>query len=140
MFIKSEVLKIFAILYRYNIVADPLSYFNAKNMERILPVLDYVDTHYAEPVSLNQMCKLLNVDKAHFCRIFKKAVNTSFVQYLNFVRVLKAEKLLLSTDKSIAQISEETGFSSPAYFAKTFKLNMSCSPSYYKNIKLTKNN
>lgn len=135
-FIKAEVLKIFAYLYRYNIIPDPMNHFDAKNINRILPVLDFVDIHYAESVSLSRMSTLLNVDKAHFCRIFKKAINTSFVQYLNFVRVIKAEKLLLSTDKNILEIAEETGFSSPAYFAEVFKLNMGCSPSYYKKIKL----
>lgn len=140
MFIKAEVLKIFAYLYRFDVLTDPLSHFNTKEISRIIPVLDFVDTHYAESVSLQQMSTLLNIDKAHFCRIFKKAMNTSFIQYLNFVRIIKAEKLLLHTDKSISEIAEETGFSSPAYFAETFKRTMSCSPSAYKNIKFTENN
>lgn len=134
-FIKSEVLKIFAILQRFGAVEDISNYFDVNYTKRILPVLEYVDIHYTDNITLEQMSNLLNVDKAHFCRIFKKAVNASFVQYLNFVRVLKAEKLLLKTDKPIAQIAEETGFSSPAYFAEVFKANMSASPSYYKNIK-----
>lgn len=133
LFIQSSVYKIFALLYRNDILKDPRSC--AGNIERLRPVLSYIDDHYAEPISLDAVSDLLNVNKSHFCRLFKKAANTTFLQYLNFIRVCKAEKLLLTTDKTISEIAEETGFSSPSYFAEVFKQNMSCPPSLYKRIK-----
>lgn len=136
MFIKASVMKIFAILYRNDVLKDIYSNCNEKSLKRILPVIEYINVHYKEHLSLEDMSRLINVDKAHFCRLFKKAVNTTFVQYLNFVRICKAEKLLLSSDKQIYEIAMETGFSSLAYFTETFRTMQGCTPSQYKRIKL----
>lgn len=137
LFIKSAVLNIFAILYRNNIIKNPQEYFNTKYIKRIIPALNYINENYSEDISLTYISKLLNVDKSHFCRIFKQAVNTSFIQYVNSVRIYNAAKLLRSTDKTISEISTDTGFSSPSYFTKEFKLYMGCSPNHYKKIKLS---
>ena len=102
---------------------------------KIMPVLEYIDKHYSEALTLPELSKILNINEYYFCRLFKKMVNTSFVQYLNFVRVCKAEKMLLSTDKSISEISYETGFSSVSYFNRTFKKYKLSTPGNYRKIK-----
>lgn len=136
-FIKAEVYKIFAIFDRYDIIKDPARSFSATSAKRILPALEYIDKHFAEHISLDDVSKVANVDKSHFCRIFKKAVNTSFVEYTNFVRVCKAEKLLLSTEKNISEIADMTGFSSVSYFTRLFKYYKNCTPSQYKKYKMS---
>jgi AraC-like DNA-binding protein len=126
---------VFAVLYREGILKSAAEVFSEKGVERLLPVLDYVDTHFKDDIKLEDACRILNVNKAHFCRLFKKTVGMSFVTYLNFVKVTKAEKMLMTTDKSISEIAEETGFSSAAYFAEIFKIHMHRSPGKYKKIK-----
>lgn len=135
MFIRAEMFKVFAVLYREGILKSAAEVFSEKGVERLLPVLDYVDTHFKDDIKLEDACRILNVNKAHFCRLFKKTVGMSFVTYLNFVKVTKAEKMLMTTDKSISEIAEETGFSSAAYFAEIFKIHMHRSPGKYKKIK-----
>lgn len=138
LFIKSAMINVFAILYRYGILAEPIAFFNEKKLNKILPAIQYIEAHYNENITLDGVSSILNVDKSHFCRMFKKATGTSYIQYLNFVRIQNAENLLLTSDKNIADIAQETGFSSPSYFAETFKAVMNCSPSQYKKIKLEK--
>ena len=134
-FIISDVYKIFAVLYRYDIIKNTESFRFTKEIEKIQPVISYINEHYHEKLTLEQMSDLVNFDKSHFCRVFKKCVNTSLVDYINYIRVCKAEKLIVSTNKSIAEIAEETGFSSVAYFTKTFKAIKSCTPTQYKKFK-----
>lgn len=135
-FIKSAVLNIHGILYRNDIIKNPQSILNQKYIKKILPAISYINENYADDISLTHISQLLNFDKSHFCRIFKKALNLSFVQYLNLVRINKAAKLILTTNKTITEISSETGFSSPAYFIKNFKIYFGCTPNFYKKAKL----
>jgi len=134
-FIKADIHKIIAILFREKIIKSPYSFFKTENVSKIAPVLEYIDTHFSEEIALSDLASLLNVNESYLCRMFKKSVNTSIVQYLNFVRVCKAEKMLLSTDKGISEIAFETGFSSVSYFNRIFKKHKFITPSMYKRIK-----
>ncbi len=134
-FIKADIHKLIAILYRSRIIKSPYSFFKSENVSKIAPVLEYIDKHYSEEIKLSELAGLLNVNESYLCRMFKRIVNTSIVQYLNFVRVCKAERLLISTDKSISEISYESGFSSVSYFNRTFKKHKFTTPSTYKKIK-----
>lgn len=134
-FIIAEIYKIIAILYRYDVIKNPERFFSTDGINKLMPVLEYVHSRYNESISLDEMSGLININKSHFCRLFKKNVNTSFVDYLNFVRISKAENLLLSTEKSISEISELVGFKSGAYFTKIFKRLKSCTPMEYRKYK-----
>ncbi len=138
-FLIAEIYKIIAYLYRYDIIKNPESFFSPEGINKIMPVLEYIHNHYKENISLDDMSSLVNVNKSHFCRLFKKAVNTSLVDYINFVRISKAESLLLSTEHSISEISELAGFSSGAYFTKMFKRIKSLTPMQYRKYKRQSN-
>ena len=89
------------------------------------PVLSYIDEHYNEKITLEQMSELVNFDKSHFCRVFKRCVNASLVDYINYIRISKAEKLLLSTNKSISEIAEEISKTGITQLFKLFFLSFS---------------
>lgn len=133
-FVKAYVYKILALLYRNEIIKDPENVFSMRSISKILPALEYIDNHYFEEITLNDLCNLLNINEFYFCRLFKQATNTSFIQYLNFVRVCKAERMLISGNKSISEIAYDTGFSSVSYFNRTFKKYKFCAPSLFKKI------
>lgn len=135
-YMMSYLQSIIARLHRSNILMDANTVFDNKSIEKIYPALEYIDKNYNENVSLDELSALLNLNQYYFCRLFKKATNTTFVEYLNFVRVCKAEKLILKSDKSISEISYEVGFASLSYFNRTFKKYKSCSPTEYKKIGL----
>ena len=91
-----------------------------------------VNKNYSENVSLEEASSLLGFDTSYFCRIFKSATGATFTEYLNFVRICKAEKLLSQTKKSILEISEAVGFSSLSYFNRVFKRIRNSSPGNYR--------
>lgn len=133
-FIKAYVYKILALLYRNGIIKDPENVFSMRTISKVLPALEYIESHYQDEITLADLCSLLNINEFYFCRLFKQATNTTFIQYLNFVRVCKAERLLISGDKSISEISYEVGFSSVSYFNRIFKKYKFCTPSLFKKI------
>lgn len=128
------VCKLVAILYRYEILDDPTTLYSSKSIERLSPVLNYVEKYYASPITIAEMSNLINVERSYFCRLFKKTVNISFMEYLYSVRFAHAENLLLHSDKNITEIAYQVGFSSPAYFTKIFRKRKGYSPTFYKNL------
>jgi len=139
-YIKSNIYRIMGFLYREGILSDTQKLYNAKEMQKILPALTYINENYYDDVTLAQMSTRLNFDPSYFCRIFKVALGTTFTEYLNFVRICKAEKLLSETEDSIIEISEKVGFSSVSYFNRIFKRFLNCTPKYYRATKYKTNN
>ena len=133
-FIKSELLKIHAILYREGILQFPNETIE-KSFRKLAPILNYIEDHYNEPITLETITKMFNIEKTYFCKFFKTNMNATFTQYLNTVRINKAKTLMLSANKSITEIAAETGFSSSSYFAEIFKRNVHCTPNQYQKIK-----
>ena len=72
-------------------------------------------------LSVAAAAKIACMSYYHFCRLFKKVIGKTFVEYQNFIRIRRAEKLLITTDRTITNIAFETGFGSVAYFNRVFK-------------------
>ena len=132
---RSYIFRILGILYRENILSNSEETFKSSSVQKILPAIIYINKNFAADISLDVISDMLNFDRSYFCRIFKSATGATFTEYLNFVRVCKAEKKLSSTTTSILSIAYEVGFSSLSYFNKVFKKYKGCSPSAYRNAK-----
>lgn len=133
-YITSNMYMILSLLYKKNLFGDTEKLLNnKKEIERLLPVLEYIDSHYHESISIDDLSSILNLNAYYFCRFFKKVMGNTAINYINFVRTYYAKKLLF-TDKTILDISMETGFSSVSYFSKIFKKHFQYSPSDYKKI------
>ena len=135
LYIKSYVYYIMGYLYRNDILSNGESFYKTKEVQKILPVLSYINDRHSEDITLDEASALLGFDPGYFCRIFKIATGATFTEYLNFVRVCKSEKYLKSGEMSILEISEAVGFSSVSYYNRIFKKYHSCAPSVYRNTK-----
>lgn len=133
-FIKSNIYRILGILYREGVLSDAERLYSTREIQKILPILSYVNANYAENITLEQVSDRLGFDQSYFCRIFKTATGATFTEYLNFVRICKAENMLVKTHDSILEISEAVGFSSVSYFNRIFKRYRNCSPRFYRTV------
>ena len=133
MFIKSGIYRILGHLYREEILSDGEEMYKRKEVQKILPALAYINENYASEVDLDTVSAHLGFDPSYFCRIFKTATGATFTEYLNFVRICKAEKLLTGTQDSILEISSAVGISSVSYFNRIFRKYHSCSPRAYRS-------
>ncbi len=126
------VLQILALLIRHFSVKKtevPLTQVDTLTRERLMKVIDWVDVHFAEPISTQDAAKLLGLGVEYFCRFFKKNMNATFLQYVNEVRVTRAYQDLASCDLSVAEIAEKNGLYNQKLFNRSFKAIYGCTPS-----------
>lgn len=98
----------------------------------ILKVIDYIHENYGQKQTLDEIAKTFFVSKTTLIYNFKKYTNCSIIDFLLNVRLTKAKQLLLSTKKSVGEISELCGFSSSNYFGLIFKRKENLSPVNYR--------
>lgn len=129
--INYHIKKLMLLLVR-NDTKNLLNYTEENDLTRLKPVLDYIDHHLQNKISVEDASSLLNLSYHYFIKYFKKVMGLSFVDYINFKRIKKAELLLLTSDLSITEISYEIGISNMAQFYKLFKRLNDCSPKEFK--------
>ncbi|WP_248928678.1 AraC family transcriptional regulator [Paenibacillus hamazuiensis] len=99
---------------------------------RLQPALDFIEQHLAEKIHIDDVSSMLNLSYHYFIKYFKKVMGMSFVDYVNYKRIKKAERLLLTRDVSIAEVGESVGIPNMAQFYKMFKRCNQCSPKEFK--------
>lgn len=104
----------------------------------VLKVLDFLNAHYEENITLDNLAERFFVSKATLIYNFKKYTHRSPIDFLLTVRITKAKQLLVSTKQSVNAISEACGFSSPNYFGLIFKKKEGISPLTYRKNQLAK--
>ena len=81
----------------------------------------YIDAHLNEPLTLSAVSQSVYISRAYLSQMFKEQVGLSFTEYVNARRLVKARRLLLTTDLKIDEIAEACGFFSSTYFSTVFK-------------------
>ena len=117
------------VLQRFSIHLTPEKKgLPAASVENIHQILTYINEHYCEQISLQQMADLLGFTKTYFCHYFKNYMGVSFLNYLNEVRISHAYQDLISTDDAIGDIIERNGITNQKVFNRTFKEIYGCTP------------
>ncbi len=106
----------------------------AENPE-IMSAIHYINTHYKESLNLDQVIQHIHMSKYHFCRLFKKAVGATFVEYLNGIRMAKVQQLLTETDLSLTEIAAQTGYASGVHMTRVFRSFYQMTPSEFRKQK-----
>ncbi len=97
-----------------------------------LIVLDYIEKHLAEDITLEDLSEIAHFEKAYLITKFKEIWGLSPMKYVNALRIERAKQLLSTTEKSITDIAYETGFGSIHYFTRYFKDSTGITPSEYR--------
>lgn len=134
--IKNHIGSIFLWILRYwhRSGEHPENYRQADRQlyEMLNPVFHYLSVNYEKPVRASEMAELCNLSPSYFSRSFNRLMGMSFNEYLNYIRVSEAEKLLISTPLSITEIAVTVGFSTSSYFIKIFKVYKNLSPKQFR--------
>jgi AraC-like DNA-binding protein/quercetin dioxygenase-like cupin family protein len=99
----------------------------------------FIQDHYMEKISLEEIAAAGNVGKTLCTKLFKKYVTKTPVEYLIYYRIQKSIELLTKTDLTTTEISYATGFSSASHYTKTFHEMVGCTPSKFRNDNTNKN-
>ena len=104
--------------------------------DRIKPVLEYIEAHYSQGMSLEDLAAVAGMNPKYFCRVFRSLTHHSPVDYLNFYRIEQAAHFLDSTDLSVTEVGNRCGFWESSYFTKVFRKYKGVTPvQYRKNLK-----
>ena len=97
------------------------------------PVLEYVRRHYAEPLRIADLAKLVNLSPSQFQRRFKRVFGITPAQHLCNVRVRSACHLLMQTHRTIASIALDVGFYDHSHLVRSFRKTLSTTPAAYRS-------
>lgn len=104
-----------------------------KVSDKIKNVLDYIELHYFETITVSQLAKLCYFSDYHFMRFFKKHMNMTCVEYINNLRLEKAVELFEKGNSSIMEVSLSVGFHNLSYFHRAFKKKYHMTPLSFIN-------
>ena len=96
--------------------------------DKLKNVLDYIELHYAENISVSDLAKLCYFSDYHFMRFFKKHMNMTCVEYINNLRLEKAVELFEQGNTEILNVSLSVGFHNLSYFYRAFKKKYRMTP------------
>lgn len=133
-------LELFSILYDLSIsrnhkLLSSSSYVNKyddSTCERIKKVTDYIHENYHGSLKIKDVSDLINMSESTFSHFFKKRTHRSFSDFVHDIRVGNATRLLIGSEKSIAEIGYECGFNNLSNFNRVFKKKKGCTPSDFK--------
>lgn len=93
----------------------------------------YMETHYRKDLNLAYLSNLISMNTNYFSTLFKKKTGMSFVQYLQMIRIRRAQELLRDPALKIYEVAADSGFQDEKYFFKIFKKITGLTPNEFKN-------
>ena len=104
----------------------------SKKYRALQRVTTYIDEHYIDGLSLDDVANATGISRYYVSHLFKELMNTTFVGYVNDLRLNRAAMLLLTTDSAIIEIAALSGFNNLSNFNRAFKLHFGKTPSAYR--------
>ncbi|MDC7220098.1 MAG: AraC family transcriptional regulator [Spirochaetales bacterium] len=118
----------------YHLVVDwsdpvELSESARRHMTRMQGLLNYLEENYAFPLSVRDGAEIMGQHRDYFCRFFKKNTGSTFMEYLNLIRLTHIHRDLVSTENRVSEILERHGFTNYKVFSRLFKEHYGMTPS-----------
>ena len=114
----------------------PFSVFNPEknhNDSEILDIQEWIEINFAENINLEELAEKMSLSLRQFNRRFKSATGETGIKYLQQIRVEKAKRELIATQKTFDAISLNAGYENSSFFRRIFKSNTGISPAQYRN-------
>lgn len=128
--IKSHLYAVFSLILRN--AKTELNQNPTYRSDRLKTVIQYIQNNYEKQIRISDLSQMVNMSEGYFCRYFKKVAAKTPIEYLNYVRVVKACDLLKNSEKKILDIAMEVGFNNFSYFINRFKKYMNMTPADFR--------
>ncbi len=103
-------------------------------IDLIKSVLEYIELHYASPISLDDLANVAGMNPKYFCRFFRSITYQTPMSYVNMYRIEKAAQMLHSTRLPVTDICMECGFNDSSNFIKVFRKYKGMTPLQYQRV------
>lgn len=136
------VLSFFSLLYelatsnRYTLVSSRYATHDTimtTKSRRITKVCQYIEEHYIDSVSLSDVAQIVGMSDSAFSHFFKTKTGTTFIDYLNNLRIAKACQLLSETNQTVSEVCFNSGFNNISNFLRMFKKRKQYTPNEYRD-------
>lgn len=124
------------LLLRYQDITTVQNEISDPTAAAISQAAEYISSHLMNNITLEDAANVANLSSTYFSKKFKELTGVGFKEYMNHQRIKQASTLLLQTNHSITEISEECGFHNSNYFGDLFKQMRGVSPSTYRKMKI----
>lgn len=128
---QARLFAVTALLVKY--FSQPLAVEETRlrrsDMTRLEPLLEYIQLHHGEELPLDDAVDFMGLNKEYFCRLFKKNMGVSYLQYVYQIRATAVCRELETTEDPIGEIAERHGFRDPKMLNQYFKEIYGCTPS-----------
>ncbi len=125
------------MIARYALHSDEKAAYSqsVNRLEKLEPALRLIHQSYDQPISTRRLAELVHLSEGYFCQIFKEATGKSAMDYLNELRVDRAEEHLKNTNATVGEIAYCCGFTDTNYFSRTFKKIKGVTPGSLRDTK-----
>ena len=100
--------------------------------QRFRRVLDYMEHHFADDISLQTLAREAGISLFHFTRLFKAKTGITPHRHIVQLRMRQAQTLLRHTDLSVAEVALQSGYAHPGHFAAAFKRSAGTLPKQFR--------
>ena len=107
-----------------------------ENIKQILPAINYINEHFSSKIMVNTLANLCFMSESGFYQAFKKATNSSPIEYKNQIKLSHAIRLI-SSGETLEIVCEKLSFASPAFLRRLIKKHFNKSPKELKNTHLS---
>ena len=131
--INSLIAQLFVLIYRNDAHRFPMAVINPLT-NTIFEIQKYIESHFTEGISLEDLSRQFYVNMYHLSRSFKAVTGFGFRDYVILQRLSQAKDLLLHTSDSVTKICMDSGFSNVNHFIRIFKKHEGVTPYKYRKL------
>lgn len=117
------------------IILEALSLVETNDISHIYvnSAMQYIKTHYNEPLSLENVANAINLSAPYLSALFSKVLGTTFINYIQSIRIEAAKELLRSTTLKVYEVAYQIGYDDEKYFSQVFRKAEGISPSQFRS-------
>lgn len=134
---KSDTLNLLAFILRFKKETSPKELTNTDLT--INKITKYISSNFSEDITLSTLSQTFNISESHLSRKFKEISGIGISEYITYVRITYAQKLLKEKKLPMTQIALKCGFNDSNYFSTVFKRIKGITPLKYAKTENTKN-
>ena len=131
--IKEQLLHFFLILYQNSyIYTQNITGKTHENEEKIRQVLDFIQEHFREVITIEQLADQIGFSSCHFMNLFKKYTGTTCTGFISQCRLNAAARELQESDSPVLTIAYNAGYNNISYFNRAFKKQFGMTPGEFR--------
>ena len=133
--IKGLFFELFYEMFKADVIRN-VDISKTRKTSKMKVILDYIDNHYCENMTINNLAQMMHYNEYYFMKIFKQYTGKTFISYINEIRIEKSKYLILNTDLSITEIATKVGFNNTSYYIKKFQHLQGITPHKFRKISM----